>query len=45
MIDAAVAPAIELINVTRRFLSPGGKSLTAIRDATLAVADFSKVGG
>jgi NitT/TauT family transport system ATP-binding protein len=27
------APAIELINVSRRFLSPTGKSLTAIRDS------------
>ncbi len=32
------APAIELINVTRRFLSPGGKSLTALRDFSMTVA-------
>ena len=25
-------PAIELINVSRRFVSPTGKSLTALRD-------------
>ena len=31
------APAIELINVSRRFLSPTGKSLTAIRDFTMTV--------
>ena len=32
------APAIELRNVSRRFVSPDGKSLTAIRDFTLSVA-------
>ncbi len=32
------APAIELINVSRRFLSPTGKSLTALRDFTMTVA-------
>jgi NitT/TauT family transport system ATP-binding protein len=31
------APAIELINVTRRFISPTGKSLTAIKDFTMTV--------
>ena len=31
------APAIELINVSRRFLSPTGKSLTALRDFTMTV--------
>ena len=30
-------PAIELINVSRRFLSPTGKSLTALRDFTMTV--------
>jgi NitT/TauT family transport system ATP-binding protein len=30
-------PAIELINVSRRFLSPDGKSLTALRDFTMTV--------
>ena len=30
-------PAIELINVSRRFLTPDGKSMTAIRDFTMAV--------
>src|SRR3954453_1088878 len=31
------APAIELINVSRRFLTPDGKSMTAIRDFTMTV--------
>jgi NitT/TauT family transport system ATP-binding protein len=31
-------PAIELINVSRRFLTPDGKSMTAIRDFTMTVA-------
>ena len=35
---AAQAPAIELINVSRRFLTPDGKSMTAIRDFTMTVA-------
>ncbi len=30
-------PAIELINVGRRFLTPDGKSMTAIRDFTMTV--------
>jgi NitT/TauT family transport system ATP-binding protein len=30
-------PAIELINVSRRFLTPDGKSMTAIRDFTMTV--------
>jgi NitT/TauT family transport system ATP-binding protein len=30
-------PAIELINVTRRFISPTGKSLTAIKDFSMTV--------
>jgi NitT/TauT family transport system ATP-binding protein len=30
-------PAIELINVSRRFLSPTGKSLTALRNFTMSV--------
>jgi len=30
-------PAIELINVSRRFLTPDGKSMTAIRDFNLTV--------
>jgi NitT/TauT family transport system ATP-binding protein len=29
--------SVELINVSRRFLTPGGKSLTAIRDLNMAV--------
>jgi len=32
-------PAIELRNVSRRFLSPDGKSLTAIRDFNMTVAE------
>jgi NitT/TauT family transport system ATP-binding protein len=31
-------PAIELSNVSRRFVSPTGKSLTALRDFTMTVA-------
>ncbi len=31
------APAIELINVSRRFLTPTGKSLTALRDFSMSV--------
>jgi len=31
------APAIELINVSRRFITPDGKSMTAIRDFTMTV--------
>jgi NitT/TauT family transport system ATP-binding protein len=31
------APAIELINVTRRFVTPTGKSLTAIHDFSMTV--------
>jgi NitT/TauT family transport system ATP-binding protein len=31
------SPAIELINVTRRFLTPDGKSMTALRDFTMSV--------
>ena len=33
----ASSPSIELINVTRRFLTPDGKSMTAIRDFTMTV--------
>src|SRR5205807_831783 len=31
-------PAIELINVSRRFLSPDGKSLTALRSFNMSVS-------
>jgi len=31
-------PAIELINVSRRFLTPDGKSMTALRDFNMSVA-------
>jgi NitT/TauT family transport system ATP-binding protein len=34
----AEGPAIELINVSRRFLTPDGKSVMAIRDFTMSVA-------
>jgi NitT/TauT family transport system ATP-binding protein len=34
---APSGPAIELINVSRRFLTPDGKSMTAIRDFTMTV--------
>ena len=34
---ASAGPAIELINVSRRFLTPDGKSMTAIRDFTMTV--------
>jgi NitT/TauT family transport system ATP-binding protein len=39
-VPAAVAPvpAVELVNVTRRFLSPTGRSLTAIRSFSMSVA-------
>lgn len=33
------APAVELINVSRRFLSPTGKSLTAIRNFSMRVEE------
>src|SRR5258706_13577405 len=35
---AGAEPAIELINVSRRFLSPDGKSFTTLRDFNLSVA-------
>src|SRR5438552_14707935 len=47
MTNSAAAPAIELINVTRRFLSPDGKSLTALHDFTMTVerGEFAAVVG
>ena len=36
-VPTTAAPAIELINVSRRFLTPDGKSMTAIRDFTMTV--------
>jgi NitT/TauT family transport system ATP-binding protein len=36
-VASAKRPAIELINVSRRFLTPDGKSMTAIRDFNLSV--------
>jgi NitT/TauT family transport system ATP-binding protein len=38
MTNPETAPAIELINVKRRFLTPDGKSLTALHDFTMTVA-------
>lgn len=35
--DGRRTPAIELINVSRRFVSPTGKSLTALRDFNMTV--------
>ncbi|MGO4570285.1 ABC transporter ATP-binding protein, partial [Rhizobium sp. 2YAF20] len=35
--DQSRVPAIELINVSRRFVSPTGKSLTALRDFNMSV--------
>ncbi|WP_237356542.1 ABC transporter ATP-binding protein [Xanthobacter sp. YC-JY1] len=34
---AGLGPAIELDNVTRRFLTPNGKSMTALRDFNMSV--------
>src|SRR6476469_1720998 len=34
----SATPAIELINVNRRFLSPDGKSFTTLRDFNMSVA-------
>ncbi len=36
--NGASCPAIELIDVSRRFVSPDGKSLTAMRDFNMTVA-------
>ncbi|MEZ2408652.1 ABC transporter ATP-binding protein [Bosea sp. RCC_152_1] len=36
-IEASASPAVELINVSRRFLTPDGKSMTAIRDFNMSV--------
>lgn len=36
-VDKTAAPAIELINVTRRFTTPEGKSIMALRDFTMTV--------
>jgi NitT/TauT family transport system ATP-binding protein len=35
------SPAIELVNVNRRFLSPDGKSFTTLRDFNMTVAAAS----
>jgi len=37
--SGAQAPAIELIRVNRRFVTPDGKSMTALRDFTMTVDD------
>jgi NitT/TauT family transport system ATP-binding protein len=36
--DPVALPAIELINVSRRFVTPDGKSMTALRDFNMTVA-------
>jgi NitT/TauT family transport system ATP-binding protein len=36
--STSTSPAIELINVSRRFLTPDGKSMTALRDFNMTVA-------
>lgn len=36
--DTAGTPVVELINVSRRFITPDGKSMTAIRDFNMSVA-------
>jgi len=36
-VETGREPAIELINVTRRFVSPTGKSLTALKDFNMVV--------
>jgi NitT/TauT family transport system ATP-binding protein len=38
MTDHHDSPAIELINVSRRFLTPDGKSMTALRSFNMSVA-------
>ncbi|MFM6993157.1 MAG: ABC transporter ATP-binding protein [Rhodoferax sp.] len=37
MLHPSDSPAIELINVSRRFLTPDGKSMTALRDFNMTV--------
>ena len=45
--DKGGVPAIELVDVTRRFVSPTGKNLTALRDFDMSVAqgEFAAVVG
>ena len=38
MTEQPNSPAIELINVSRRFLTPDGKSMTALRNFNLTVS-------
>jgi NitT/TauT family transport system ATP-binding protein len=38
VVSKPTSPAIELINVSRRFLTPDGKSMTALRDFNMTVA-------
>ena len=35
--SSAASPAVELINVSRRFITPDGKSMTAIRDFNMTI--------
>ena len=35
--SSTTGPAIELVNVSRRFITPDGKSMTALRDFTMTV--------
>lgn len=45
--QADSSPAVELINVSRRFITPDGKSMTAIRDFNMSVArgEFAAIVG
>ncbi|MEP6964648.1 MAG: ATP-binding cassette domain-containing protein, partial [Polaromonas sp.] len=36
-ISSPTTPAVELINVSRRFVTPDGKSMTAIRDFNMTI--------
>src|SRR5258708_4461514 len=38
MPESPATPAVELISVDRRFLTPDGKSMLALRDFTMSVA-------
>ena len=47
MADVASTPAIELAHVNRRFLTPNGRSLTALRDFSMTVGrgEFAAIVG
>ena len=38
MSQRSTEPAIELVNVSRRFITPDGKSMTALRNFNMTVA-------